>query len=106
MSGRTASNVSLFTRFHVVFDLVTVGLVSTIPLLLLPLLMPLPEHDSSWLNGPSGRFAQGLLHALESFKAYLTMGVLAVVGALYWAGSITLEFEEEEENENNFVVVE
>ncbi len=47
--------------------------------------------------------AQALLQALESLKAYLALAALLVVGALYWAGSINMEMEEEEE-ENNFVM--
>ncbi len=63
----------------------------------------LPEHDpvagpsSTWLSfhssgngGGGGRFAQTLLSALESAKAYLSAAAVVIVGALYWAGSITL----------------
>ncbi len=66
-----------------------------------------PEHDpvagpsSTWLSshssgngggggGGGGRFAQTLLSALESAKAYLSAAAVVIVGALYWAGSITL----------------
>ncbi len=84
-------------RLRRMSDLVVVLALSLFPLFLLPLLLPLPHAESSWIRPVFPFVAELFLSAVEALQSYVTLTTVVVVGAAYWFGSVYLDYDDEAE---------
>lgn len=82
-----------FQRFS---DLALIMVISCVPVLVLPLLVPVTAEEGSpenvsWMRNSMIRGAETVLNALELIQSYLTLPFIAVVGLIYSVGSMYLD---------------
>ena len=95
---RLYNYVGFNRHFQRVSDLFLIIVLSCIPILLLPLLMPFPtnghngveEHSSFRIYLIAG--INMMFTSVEIIQSFLTMQTVLVFGIVYWIGSVYLDY--------------
>ena len=97
---RIYNYVGFNRNFQRVSDFLLVIVLSSIPILLLPLLMPFPNNGQNGIEEPSPfrSFIIAGIHliftSIELVQSFLTMQTILVFGVVYWIGSVYLDYGE------------
>ena len=85
-------------NFQRLSDLMLIIVLSSIPILLLPLLMPFPANGQTEIEelSPFRSFLIAginlLFTSVELIQSFLTMQTILVFGVVYWIGSVYLDY--------------
>ena len=95
---RLYNYVGFNRNFQRISDLFLIIVLSSIPMLLLPLLMPFPRHGQNGIEEqtPLRSFVIAginlVLTSVELVQSFLTMQTILVFGLVYWIGSVYLDY--------------
>ena len=85
-------------NFQRVSDFLLIIVLSSIPILLLPLLMPFPANGQNGIEelSPLRSFLIAgfnlMFTSVELVQSFLTMQTILVFGVVYWIGSVYLDY--------------